>query len=454
MGMKKYTSLRMAFWKFLFCLLIGIVGVVLILFEVFMLAVSGGIATFANYSEQNAKQIAPIIAIALNVSEVQLPAGSRYLRLNKNYQIIETTLESDELKGALIYAKTGQMVGDGKRQYLLITRDDEYFILQYYIGSQFTNDWLNRNLPSPETILYILIVFNCILVCVFLTARFAKTLSRELKPLFEATEEVAAQNLDFEIGHSKIKEFEEMLVAFADMRDDLKDSLETQWRTEQSQKEQIAALAHDLKTPLTIIQGNADLLSETDLSKEQESYVNYIEGSSKQMQEYIKILIDLSRASVGYLAQKEMVNCKEYLAELGQKIDVLCNTKGIVLQMTIAQLPDTIEIDKLLLERAIMNVVNNALDYAPSKSTIYVSAQTVQGYLQITVRDEGNGFSKEALLYAKEQFFMDDQSRSSKMHYGMGLFIAESIAKLHGGGIELKNSEVTCGAEVILQISL
>ena len=63
------------------------------------------------------------------------------------------------------------------------------------------------------------------------------------------------------MGHSKIKEFEDVLCSFSDMKNNLKSSLEKQWSAEQLQKEQIAALAHDLKTPLTVIQGNIDLFS-------------------------------------------------------------------------------------------------------------------------------------------------------------------------------------------------
>ena len=66
----------------------------------------------------------------------------------------------------------------------------------------------------------------------------------QLAPLFEATEQITQQNLDFEVGHSKIKEFEDVLHSFSDMKENLKSSLEKQWNAEQLQREQIAALAH------------------------------------------------------------------------------------------------------------------------------------------------------------------------------------------------------------------
>ena len=111
---------------------------------------------------------------------------------------------------------------DKKTQFLLVTRDDEYIVLQYYAGSQFIDPWLNEHLPSPEILMIGVMVFNCLLVCVLLTTHFAKILNKELFPLFKATKELENQNLDFEMEHSRIKEFENVLRSFDKMRNSLK----------------------------------------------------------------------------------------------------------------------------------------------------------------------------------------------------------------------------------------
>ena len=123
---------------------------------------------------------------------------------------------------AMEYAISGKINTNLNKQYLLVTRENEYVVLQYYIGSQFTNEWLYEHFPSPEILLYIFIAINCIAVCVILTAKFAKNMRTQLSPLFEATRQVAEQNLGFEVGHSKIKEFEDVLCSFANMKDNLK----------------------------------------------------------------------------------------------------------------------------------------------------------------------------------------------------------------------------------------
>lgn len=451
MGIKKRTSLKMAFWKFLIMLLAGLAAAIVVPFAVFLFSITFGFATYADYSERSVNAIAPIIAASPDLTDVQLPAGCKYMILDKEYNLVETSMEGDDLQRAMEYATTGTADKSLNKQYLLVTRENEFVMLQYYIGSRFTNEWMNEHLPSPEILLYVVIGLNCIAVCAFLTTRFAKNLRSQLLPLFYVTEEVARQNLDFEVGHSKIKEFEDVLVSFSNMKDSLKTSLKQKWKAEQTQKEQIAALAHDLKTPLTIIQGNADLLCETDLDVNQQEYVDYIIDSSEKMQIYIKTLIDISGAA-GYQFKCETISVPAYLKGLFPQMDALCKKKNLRLETKITDTPSQIRMDKIMLERAIMNVLNNAVDYSVQNGTIYVHAFSEEGYLQIAITDEGEGFSQEALCHAKEQFYMADQSRNRRMHFGMGLYIANSVLVEQGGQLILENSQGTGGAEVTMKI--
>ena len=450
----KIATLRTAFVKYLVMLIGGLALSVITPFLIFTIFASLGIVNYANQSEEFVKTIAPVLASTPDLADVteNMPPGCDYLLLDKSYTILETSLKNDDVKSALRYATDGVNTANNGKQFLLITRDKELIVLQYYIGSRFINPWLNKYFPSPEMILYSLIALNCVFVCILLTIRFSRRLQKQLVPIMNATEEISSQNLDFEIGHSNIKEFEDVLLSFSKMRDNLKNSLEQQWAAEQMQKEQIAALAHDLKTPLTVIQGNADLIIETDLDEEQRLYAEYISNSSEQMQLYIRTLIDISRAATGYQLRMENVDLPAYVEQLRGQIDALCQTKKIGLQMEIEHLPALLSADKLLLERAIMNVVNNALDYSPQDSYISISITGNKGGLQISVTDAGPGFSQEDLLHAEEQFYMADHSRSSNLHFGMGLFITKSIVQHHGGQLDLSNSEKTGGAQVTISI--
>ena len=452
MGMKKPSSLKTAFWRFLFMLLGGLLGAVAVPFLFVTVSTTLGVTTYGNYSEIRANELAPILAATPDLSDVQIPMGIEYALLDKNYQLIETTLDENELEQAMRYATTGASDQNLQKRYLLVTRENEYIVLQYYIGAQYTNEWMNEHLPSPDILLIVLIAAGGLFVCLLLTTRFAKKLRLQLVPLFEATSEVAKQNLDFEVGHSNIKEFEDVLISFSHMKESLKASLEQQWKAEQMQKEQIAALAHDLKTPLTVIQGNADLISETELDEEQRLYTEYISSSSEQMQLYIRTLIDISRATTGYQLHMEDIDLPAYVEQLRGQVAALCQTKKIGLQIEIESLPAVLSADKLLMERAIMNVVNNALDYSPQGSHISILIAGDKRSLKISVTDAGPGFSQEDLLHAEEQFYMADRSRSSNLHFGMGLFITKSIVRQHGGQLILSNSEKTGGAQVTILI--
>ena len=279
----------------------------------------------------------------------------------------------------------------------------QYVVLQYYIGSQFINEWFYHHFPPPEILLYILIGINCIAVCVILTAQFAKYMRAQLSPLFEATE-------------------------------------------------RIAALAHDLKTPLTVIQGNIDLINEAELDDEQRLYAGYITESSGQMGVYIRTLIGISRTAAGYQLNLEEIDIADYMEQIEAQANSLCLTKEICLHMETGADLGTFKADKLLLERAIINVIGNAVDYSSSEGTVYVATQKTDHFLQISITDEGSGFTPETLHHAQDQFFIGNKSRTSNMHFGMGLYITSSIIKQHNGQLILKNSEKTKGAQVIIKI--
>lgn len=450
----KIATLRTAFIKYLVMLIGGLTLSVITPFLVFTIFASLGIVNYANQSEEFVKTIAPVLASTPDLADVteNMPPGCDYLLLDKSYTILETSLKNDDVKSALRYATDGVNTANNGKQFLLITRDKELIVLQYYIGSQFTNEWFNEHFPSPEILLYILIGANCIAVCVILTTKFSKNLRVQLAPLLEATEQVAQKNLDFEVGHSKIREFEDALCSFANMKDNLKMSLEKQWHAEQLQREQISALAHDLKTPLTVIQGNIDLINETELDDEQRLYADYITESSSQISIYIKTLIDISRTVAGYQLHLEEIDISDYMGQIEAQANSLCLTKGICLHMEKEIDLGIFKTDKLLLERAIMNVISNALDYSPPLGTIYVTTQKVDHFLHISITDEGTGFTSEAIHHAQEQFFMGDKSRTSNMHFGMGLYITNSIIKQHNGQLILSNSKKTGGAQVIIKI--
>ena len=100
-------------------------------------------------------------------------------------------------------------------------------------------------------------------VAIALVARRAsRVLTRALEPLVDVADHVGAQQLDFTIGASSVRQVSDVLDAMEQMRTSLKTSLEARWEAEERERQQVASLAHDLKTPLTVVRANADYVTE------------------------------------------------------------------------------------------------------------------------------------------------------------------------------------------------
>lgn len=97
--------------------------------------------------------------------------------------------------------------------------------------------------------------------------------------------------------------------------------------------------------------------------------------------------------------------------------------------------------DREQLIRAFVNILSNAVEYTPAKGTVFFDVNEKDNAILFSITDTGSGFSSEALKRATEQFYMDDQSRNSKSHYGIGLYVVNSIVSQHGGQLILSNSE-------------
>ena len=98
MGIKKITSLKASFWKFLCMLLIGLMGSVAIPFSFIYIGAGTNFITYADYSERSTKNLVSVIAATPDLKKVQLPMGCKYLVLDKNYQILETSLEGGRFR--------------------------------------------------------------------------------------------------------------------------------------------------------------------------------------------------------------------------------------------------------------------------------------------------------------------------------------------------------------------
>lgn len=154
----------------------------------------------------------------------------------------------------------------------------------------------------------------------------------------------------------------------------------------------LSALAHDLKTPLTIIRGNVELLCDTSLSDEQRECVCYVKSSVEQMQNYVLSLIDIAKAKQDFLVHKQGVVISKFLAELKMQAKGLCSVKNIQLKWNENYQIEQAVFDSGQMIRAIMNVISNAVEHTPEGGCISFTVYEDEKSLIILVCDSGNGF--------------------------------------------------------------
>lgn len=317
-----------------------------------------------------------------------------------------------------------------------------------------------KNILTPiqyQTVIdFIVIGYAVIVISLTILIPFVVTgkIKKKGISILEVANRIKSQDLDFTIIPSGIKEIDLVLSSMDEMRIALKESLETEWRMEQNRKEQISALAHDFKTPVTILKGNLELLQSTRQEEQNAEYLKDAKGSLMQMELYFEQLQDMTRVEKSYLMCREKEELGLIVRGVLAPLSGLAKQKGIKIKFEMKENDIFIFADKVLMERVIQNLVTNSLDFTPPQGVIYVNLETEGDNVLITITDTGPGFGKNALKHGTEQFFMDDTSRGRKNHYGLGLYIANSIVKLHDGSMMLMNDEENGGAKVILKLPL
>lgn len=444
----------------------------------FQLLLNVGVIYPANYAEYMISEAYKQIETADEVTDDLIPDVCRYVVFSKDGEVLSGNLGQKDVATAqkvLSY----QNYSNGKF-YKVISRPSEYVVLQYTLKPQYKSMWMNEHLPNPEILMGIFVLICCFGIMQLFAKKFGYGIRKKMTPLRDALEQIGERNLDFEVYYSGVREIDECLVALDDMRYALKTSLEKQWETEQEKSRQMSALAHDIKTPLTVVRGNSELLLETELTDEQKNYADYIAGSALQIQNYVQTLIEVTKSQEGIEQAPAKVKVSDILADIKKQTMGLSEvyqlqigwkekwdgvlSEGVLPEnnygsapqedTNVQALPDVEKENAVIsivydhVVRAVMNAVRNAAEHTPTGGVINITASYSAGELVFSVEDSGSGFTPEALAHGTEQFFMDDSSRTGSSHHGIGLFFAKKVAKEHGGEIVLSNSKETGGAKV------
>ena len=362
----------------------------------------------------------------------------------QNDTVLQTNMDDRHLKIALNAFHGGS--GNPGYQYDVKMADGSFCLLQYDYATPYADPALRDTLPDFQTC-YILLLAVLILVWLgWQTHCTVRVFAAETARLHRAVDAIAAQQperIDADGAH--LREFSATLHAMQTMGRELTNSLQSQWRMEQQRAEQIAALTHDLKTPLSIIQGNADLLAEDALSADQQTQVEAILRGTDRAQQYLAAL----RTACAPPATGETFPSHTLVSELAETARALCTPAGVQLILN-EQWQGTLCAAQCDLLRAAENLLDNAVRYTPRGGTVTLLVTKEKQDFILRVTDTGPGFTAEALARAGELLYTE-AARSDTAHQGFGLYFARRVALSHSGTLRLSNTPGGC-AELRLPI--
>jgi two-component system heavy metal sensor histidine kinase CusS len=234
---------------------------------------------------------------------------------------------------------------------------------------------------------------------------------------------------------------------FNQMLDRLEDSFERISRFS-------ADIAHDLRTPVNNIRGEAEVgLARARTVSEYRDVLESCLEEAVRLSDLIGNLLFLARADspLAHL-RRESVDVVELLNGMREYYEASAGEAGVSLTTRASRAPVIAELDRTLVQRAVSNLVSNAVAHTPAGGSVVLAANAESSVVRIEVCDTGVGIPEEALPRVFDRFFRLDTSRSQASGgTGLGLAIVQSIMVLHGGKVEIA-SEVGQGTRVTLHM--
>ena len=260
---------------------------------------------------------------------------------------------------------------------------------------------------------------------------------RALKPLNEFSkkiEEVQAQNLaDSEIEENDVKELNQLSVSYNKMLKRLSEAFETQ-------RQFTANAAHELRTPLAVMQVQLDVYNSTkhpDNDACATQTIQMVTEQNERLSKMVKTLLDMSELQT--VARDDEIALDALVEEVLADLEPLAQEKHIQLMQTCE--PVSMMGSDILIYRLVYNLVENAIKYNRMDGTVTVSVTEENDRTCIRVEDTGNGIPEELKVRVFDPFFRVDKSRSRALGgVGLGLALVHEIVRVHEGDVTIKDN--------------
>ncbi|MBW4837766.1 MAG: HAMP domain-containing histidine kinase [Paenibacillaceae bacterium] len=272
-----------------------------------------------------------------------------------------------------------------------------------------------------------------------------RPLEASVKRIGEGARLIAEGDLKARVEYTGLKEFRQLADQFNHMGDSLEASFKQVSAAEAAQRELVANMAHDLRTPLASVQSYVEAL-EDDVIQDEAAFRRYlttIRTETIRLGELIQDLLELSTLESARLEAEELQLsiAEDVLVELLPRFAKPSEAKSLKLAVQLPDRPLKLRMAPRHLERVLQNLLENAVRHSPQSGTITCSAMEISGSqegkrVRFTITDQGAGVPPEERVRIFERFYRSDRSRSRDSGgAGLGLSIAKRLVEQYGGEI-------------------
>ena len=266
------------------------------------------------------------------------------------------------------------------------------------------------------------------------------SMRRPLEDLVEASGRLAAGDLDARVKIGGLSETAALGNAFNEMAGELQRQAGERDQLDRMKDEFVLTASHELRSPLTSVQGFAELLllEREKLDPGQAETVEVILDNTRHLVRLLNDLLDLARSDAGRLAIRPLPSDPGALVEeAARAMRGQLDARGQSLAVEIEPGLPRIEADRDRIRQVLVNLLTNANEYCPDGATIAVKARRAAADVEIDVSDDGPGIPEQQLAHIFERFVRGDAGETQRVGgTGLGLAISKSLVELHGGAIE------------------
>ena len=345
-----------------------------------------------------------------------------------------------------------------KRTYLKIIWQFLLCLILFYIVPALLSSVSGINEKNANHFALFFSVSSWIYLCIILILIIVTNIRQLLTKIQKEMNMVYHSGLYFtknENHHLQIKEFIETNELIEKMQSDIKNRIEHEKEQKKELMFQVSSAAHDLRTPLTVIRGNAEFLQSTEQTPQVMECLKDLEQASIQLNDYFNHFIQYSKTFYDHDIQLENISIQQVTRQLKEHITPsLPRNTHFVFTNTVTSSAQ-IAIHSNLFFRAITNIINNAIQHQQDNDAkIQLTMSQENNRLVLTIWNNQSTFSKNVLQHAGNLFYKEDQARtpSQESHFGLGLSFVKRVMKLHNGNMHLEN--IHNGAQVKLIIPI